>query len=555
MAGFDLINFLFGDPTQPGGTWVQNLLGGAPNPPATSSSGAYSGQGRGWAPGQTTPPAPALAGPGAGPMNLAAFFRPQTGLFGNSIIGSALMGGLAGLAGSTGYKGLAALGQGAMSAVDAARQRQATQIAPLQAWQNMQRGQQQIQLGQQQLVAGNLGNIWALQRVNLYRAHFGLQPVSLADITAHPELINDPVGAGAAATAPQPQPTAPAQSNQGVIATVPPQAPITVSSLDPAAASPAPAQAFTPAPQTLAQSDQMPAPTVVPGNAAAAAGHMPAMPTTASPPSAAPAPNVMASNTLPATPNLAPTPVAQSGVDQVVAAYQSAAQSAYEMGDIQKGDEMMAKAAEYANQAGQAGRVKTSELAATENAPQTQREAVTKISQDYNNNPAVKTMYEVRPAFQSAAAAYNRKDLPSDADLTYAVLKLWNPGGGNLRPSTLEQVDEIKGLPAYIKKGLQAVLGGQGLTAEMRDALWESAKGHFGSYLKDYNAAVRSYRAQAKLLPNAGSVQEQQWRSDYTAPIPPAAIQKLRQMPSTAGQFDEIFGQGAADEALLSGGD
>jgi hypothetical protein len=95
-------------------------------------------------------------------MNLAAFFRPQTGLLGNSIIGNALRGGLAGLAGSTGYKGFGALGQGAMSAVDAARQRQATQIAPIQAGQQYQAGQAQIaqnNLQLAQLIAQH--NVWS----------------------------------------------------------------------------------------------------------------------------------------------------------------------------------------------------------------------------------------------------------------------------------------------------------------------------------------------------------------------------------------------------------
>jgi hypothetical protein len=72
---------------------------------------------------------------------------------------------LAGLAGTTGYKGFSALGQGAMSAVDAARQRQATQIAPIQAGQ-------QYQAGQQQLLQGNLQLGQTLAQFNIMQKHF-----------------------------------------------------------------------------------------------------------------------------------------------------------------------------------------------------------------------------------------------------------------------------------------------------------------------------------------------------------------------------------------------
>lgn len=170
MAG--LLDFLLQDQN----TGSQGLLGQLLNGP----------NGAGTQP--VIPPGTPSPGYSAGPAQ--NYFRPRTGLLGDSILGDALRGGLAGLAGSTGYKGFGAqLGAGALSAEQNMQQRRQQQQGSLL-------GGQQYQSGQQGLVAGNIANVFALQKLNAMEDDMGLPHSTMQQLSADPNLLYDPTQGG-----------------------------------------------------------------------------------------------------------------------------------------------------------------------------------------------------------------------------------------------------------------------------------------------------------------------------------------------------------------------
>lgn len=116
MSGImDFLAQLFTDPYQQGGGPIASLL----NPGSAASTAT-----------PLTPVSPVAGSP----------FQFRPGLFGDSIIGRAVRGGLAGLASSTGYTGGSAIGAGFEGATDAARKRQLFNMQNLQAGQEYQGG-------------------------------------------------------------------------------------------------------------------------------------------------------------------------------------------------------------------------------------------------------------------------------------------------------------------------------------------------------------------------------------------------------------------------------
>lgn len=121
--------------------------------------------------------------PSPGSSGLPAAFRPLPSLFGNSMLGNGLRGGLAGLGSSTGYTGLAALGAGAAGGSQATQERQRFNANNLLAGQ-------QYQGGQQSLIGGNLSNQFALYKTNILRRQQGLPDLTMQDLINDPNLVN-----------------------------------------------------------------------------------------------------------------------------------------------------------------------------------------------------------------------------------------------------------------------------------------------------------------------------------------------------------------------------
>src|SRR5215472_16832723 len=139
MPFFDnLLAGLVNDPSQASGGWLAKLLGTSPTAALSTPTLAAPPVGIGTSSTQPlTPGSPTIpnAANAAAPLNLMSYFRPRTGLLGNSILGDALRGGFAGLNAGTGYTGGAAFGAGFGGAEQAARERQAAQMQTLAAGQ------------------------------------------------------------------------------------------------------------------------------------------------------------------------------------------------------------------------------------------------------------------------------------------------------------------------------------------------------------------------------------------------------------------------------------
>lgn len=169
----DIWQYLINDPTKPAGGILQQAL----NPQAAVAASTKTPLG---APSQA-PGAPPPAAPAA---SLLSYFKPHSGILGNSPLAAALSGGLAGLGSSTGYTGLAAVGQGFGGGTHAAQERHMNQMQAIGAGQQYQQGQQQMQLGQQNLAQGNLQIAQAIRNYNLWNQYTnpGAPPVTYADV-------------------------------------------------------------------------------------------------------------------------------------------------------------------------------------------------------------------------------------------------------------------------------------------------------------------------------------------------------------------------------------
>ncbi len=204
----DVWQYLINDPTQPSGGILQRAL----NPQAAVAASTQTPLG---APPQA-PVAPPPAAPNSG---LLSYFKPHSGILGNSPLAVALSGGLAGLGSSTGYTGLAAVGQGFGGGTKAAQERQLNQMNAIGAGQQYQAGLQQQQLGQQNLAQGNMQLAQALRNYNLMNQvyHPGAPDLTYADLSDPQKLsqvmsMSPNAGQGQAATQPGGQSAFPSQS-------------------------------------------------------------------------------------------------------------------------------------------------------------------------------------------------------------------------------------------------------------------------------------------------------------------------------------------------------
>lgn len=479
MAGFDLMGLLGSlvtDPYQQGGGLLSRWL----NPNGSAAAGL------------NTPATPPPVAPSTGsPFS----FRP--GLLGDSLLGRGVRGALSGLAGSTGYTGISALGAGAGAATQAAQQRQ------LFNQQNLQAGQQ-YQGGQQSLIGGNIGNIFALEKVNamIDDMNQGVPPgqqkphVTINDLMQNPGIVN----------------TIASQASSG---------------------------------QDAANTGQ-PAPTVNPVTGAAPGVGM--QPVTGQQQGDDPHVTQAYGQTLPPAPAPQPTgqdtaPPQQGDQNAMwvrqqmdgIRNLQWVAPDVYKekLAEIQASPQFLAMSATTTAQANEAAKF---------GSPQAGIDNVTKLASAYDATPAVKTMAEVAPNYQSVIASFNQAAgktgaLPSDFDLINGVIKMMNPNNANLRPNAAEALEEAKGYPSYIQKAVQAFFGGTGLTPEIRQTLKQVADQHMAAYQKQYDQSVQNFRSRATMLgPN---VQESQWRSDM-----PAAVTYTEGQTASNAQGQKIVYQG-----------
>lgn len=489
MAGFDLMGLLGSlvtDPYQQGGGLLSRWL----NPNGSAAAGL------------NTPATPPPVAPSTGsPFS----FRP--GLLGDSLLGRGVRGALSGLAGSTGYTGISALGAGAGAATQAAQQRQ------LFNQQNLQAGQQ-YQGGQQSLIGGNIGNIFALEKVNamIDDMNQGVPPgqqkphVTINDLMQNPGIVNaiasQAAGSGAGAAAAGGTGEDQGGSTQGA---APPQVGMQPVYGGGKNVDPQVAQAYGPA---------------------LAAGAPPAAP-------------AAGGDTAPdAPPNAAPGDPNTMWVRQQMDSIRNlqwVAPDVYKekLAEIQASPQFLAMSATTTAQAQEAAKF---------NSPQGGIDNVTKLASAYDATPAVKTMAEVAPNYQAVVASFNQAAgktgaLPSDFDLINGVIKMMNPNNANLRPNAAEALEEAKGYPSYIQKAVQAFFGGTGLTPEIRQTLKQVADQHMAAYQKQYDQSVQNFRSRATMLgPN---VQESQWRSDM-----PAAVTYTEGQTASNAQGQKIVYQG-----------
>lgn len=210
----DIWQYLINDPTKPSGGILQQAL----NPQAAVAASTQTPLG---APSQAVGGASPNAAPPGG-LNLSSFFKPHSGILGNSPLAAALSGGLAGLGSSTGYTGLAAVGQGFGGATQAAQQRHEAQMQAALAGQQYQQSQNQlayqpamlkqqlasgqqglaqgqlgIQSGQQGLAQGNLQLAQSLRNYNLMNQvyHPGSPDLTYADLQ-DPQKLADVMAMG-----------------------------------------------------------------------------------------------------------------------------------------------------------------------------------------------------------------------------------------------------------------------------------------------------------------------------------------------------------------------
>lgn len=384
-------------------------------------------------------------------------FAPRTGLLGDSVFAGGLRGALAGLAGSTGYTGLSALGAGAQSAEEAARHRQAFQM------QNILGGQQ-YQQGQQSLIGGNIGNIFSLEKVNamIDDMNQGVPPaqqrphVTMVDLMANPSIVNSIAGAqDGQAQGGQPQAG---------------QAPGSPVGMQPiygggTGGDPQVAQAYGPS---------------------------------LNPPAQTPQPTEQA-----AQPQGDPNTQWYQGEMAKIRNLQWAAPEVYkEKLDEIKSDPRYA-ALTAAATAGQsvatAGATKTATDTVEFNSPQYHNTQAQNLSTAFLAAPGVKDYRNAQPYIAPLIAAAKGDTGIGEIDLINSALHIWNPDAGTIKPGTALSMEDLKGIPAAIKKDIIATVAGGGVLPDVeKNALIQAAINHYGSIAKNYDTTRQNFALRAK---------------------------------------------------------
>lgn len=447
MAGFDLMGLLGSLVSDP---YQQGggLLSQWINPHGAAGAGLKT-------PLSPPPVAPSTGSPFA--------FRP--GLLGDSLLGRGVRGALSGLAGSTGYTGLSALGAGAGAASQAADQRQ------LFNQQNLEAGQR-WQGGQVGLANANAGLVFQAYRMSKILG----RPVTPQELMTNPQMLLMSGGGQQPATSPD--------------------------ATQPSAGQPSPVTGALPG---VGMQPVYGGGTG--GDSQVAQAYGPSLASGTPPPAAAPAQGQPTASGRPAS-------VGDGTDDPYVQRMLDAEDTSWITNDGKDIPGIEEKIAEHLAAPGQAAAVRN----ATDNAgltnPTGTLGAVTNFASALKSEPIYGVMQEVKPNYQSVLAAYKQSEgktgaLPSDMDLLNGVLKMMNPNAANLRPNTVESIEEAKGFPAYIQKALQAINGGTGLTPEIRATLKQVADQHMKSYQAEWDQVLGNYRKRATMLP--GKPDESQW--------------------------------------------
>lgn len=442
MAG--LLDFLLQDQN----TGSQGLLGQLLNGP----------NGAGTQP--VIPPGTPSPGYSAGPAQ--NYFRPRTGLLGDSILGDALRGGLAGLAGSTGYKGFGAqLGAGALSAEQNMQQRRQQQQGSLL-------GGQQYQSGQQSLIGGNIGNIFAFQKVNAMLRDMGQPEITMDQLNQHPELVSQ-----AMSYSPGRQPL-PTPQGAGTAAPIVPNGPGGMNG------SPAVNQAMGTSAAPYPGGSQ---------------GQPPSTP-------AAPSDAVFGS------PGYQPTDAYHAGklqeLNEAWFANDAFGTRAKIMGEV----------ADHDAAPGQAAAVTTATGTATQNLPQTTSNNIKDFAAAFQNEPNIKVIQELAPVKATIDLAAQGTTPVSDADLINSTIRIWNPGAASVRPGMVSTIGDIQNIQGLGDRAIAALTGGGKLTDADRAYLVQSAQRHFNAYKIAAAATLQGYRTRAKFLPRpagGGDIPESAW--------------------------------------------
>lgn len=125
-----------------------------------------------------------------------------------------------------------------------------------------------------------------------------------------------------------------------------------------------------------------------------------------------------------------------------------------------------------------------------------QKEVVLKLSDDFRQEPAVKSYRTVQPMIASMENAVKRDTAASDLDIVYAIAKIFDPDSV-VREGEQLLVIRSGGLPSSVQSALGWVVGGQRLSSDLRNGLLEQARSRAENYRQAYDSVAGSYAQQA----------------------------------------------------------